>query len=82
MRVASHMNSQDVGNLAWACAKLGRMPGDETWATLETAGGKVAPDMNSQDLGNLTWAYATLGRMPGTRRGRRWRPRRCGWRRT
>jgi very-short-patch-repair endonuclease len=58
------MNSQAVSNLIWACATLGRMPRDETWAALETAAERVARDMNSQDVSNLIWACAKLGRMP------------------
>jgi hypothetical protein len=41
------------------------MPGDEAWAALEGAAGRVARDMNEQELANLVWAYAKLDRMPG-----------------
>uniref|UniRef100_A0A7S0XDN6 Uncharacterized protein n=1 Tax=Mantoniella antarctica TaxID=81844 RepID=A0A7S0XDN6_9CHLO len=40
------------------------MPGDETWAALETAAVRLAPGMNSQDVINLTGASAILGKMP------------------
>jgi very-short-patch-repair endonuclease len=54
-----------VANLIWGYATLRRMPGDSTWAALETAAGRVAQDTNSQGVANLIWGYATLGRMPG-----------------
>jgi G:T-mismatch repair DNA endonuclease (very short patch repair protein) len=44
---------------------LGRMPGDDTWAALETAAGRVARDMNSQGLANTLHAYATLSTLRG-----------------
>jgi hypothetical protein len=65
VRVAPEMVLQAVSNALWAYATLGRMPGDETWAALEAAAGRVERDMNSQDVSNLVISYATLGRMPG-----------------
>ena len=35
----------------WAYAKLGRMPGDTTWAALDRAAGRLARDMSAQELG-------------------------------
>ena len=65
VRVAPDMISQDVSNLVWAYATLGRMPGEETWVALEGAALRVAPDMVYQAVSNTLWAYATLGKMPG-----------------
>jgi hypothetical protein len=59
------MNSQQVSNVLWAYAKLGCMPGDETWRVLKTAARRVARDMNSQEVSNVIWGYTTLGCMPG-----------------
>jgi very-short-patch-repair endonuclease len=36
------------------------MPGDSTWAALETAAVRVALDMNSQEVANILFGYATL----------------------
>jgi hypothetical protein len=63
-RVARDMLPQEVANLTWAYATLGKMPSDSTWAALETAAGRMARDMKAQEVANLAWAYATLGRMP------------------
>jgi hypothetical protein len=41
------------------------MPGDEAWAALATAAGRVAPEMVAQAVSNALWSYATLGSMPG-----------------
>ena len=38
------------------------MPGDKTWAALETAALRVAPNMNSQEVAKLSLAYAKLGK--------------------
>jgi hypothetical protein len=46
----------------YAMSVLGRTPGDETWAALESAAGRVARGMKPQDLANLVWAYAKLDR--------------------
>ena len=54
------MTSQGLANTVLAYAKLGRMPGDQAWAALEAAAGRLAPSMNSQDLANTVFAYATL----------------------
>mmetsp|Transcript_35439 Transcript_35439/g.88657 ORF Transcript_35439/g.88657 Transcript_35439/m.88657 type:complete len:83 (+) Transcript_35439:1133-1381(+) len=43
------------------------MPGDETWAALETAALRVAPNMNSQAVTNTVYPHGTMERMPGTR---------------
>jgi hypothetical protein len=79
-RVAREMKPQEVANMMWAYAKLERTPDDKTWAALETAAGRVAREMKPQEVANTMWAYAKLERCPMTRRGRRWRPRRGGWR--
>jgi hypothetical protein len=44
---------------------LGRTPGDETWAALESAVVRVAAEMVAQAMTSTVWSYATLGRMPG-----------------
>jgi hypothetical protein len=72
VRVAPEMKPQEVANTVWGYAiysdkrqalnkqlMLGRMPGDEAWAALEAAAGRVARDMNSQDASNTVLAYAT-----------------------
>jgi hypothetical protein len=81
VRVAQDMIPQNVADTLWSYATLRRTPGDETWAALETASVRVARDMIPQNVANTLWSYATLKRTPGTRRGRRWRPQRCGRRR-
>jgi len=60
VRVARHMNSQDVANTLWSYATLNRTPEDEKWAALETAAVRVTGDMNSQHMANTVFAYATL----------------------
>ena len=36
------------------------MSGDNTWAALETAAGRVARDMDSQEMASMLFGYATL----------------------
>jgi hypothetical protein len=38
------------------------MPGDKTWAALESATARVAQDLSPQGLANLISAYAKLDR--------------------
>ena len=62
--VARDMKPQEVANLMWAYATLGRAPEAATWEALERRAGEVARDMVPQNVANLMWAYATLGRAP------------------
>ena len=60
--VARDMKPQEMANLMWAYATLGRAPGAPTWEALERRAGEVARDMVPQNVANLMWAHATLGR--------------------
>jgi hypothetical protein len=62
VRVAASINPQELANIVWAYATLGRAPKPETWRALESAAVRVAPSMKPQELANTVWAYATLGR--------------------
>jgi hypothetical protein len=62
MRVVMDMDSEAVGSVLWAHAKLGRAPEAITWKALEGVVTRVAVDMDPKEVSNVLWAYATLGR--------------------
>jgi hypothetical protein len=81
VRVAPEMVAQALANTVLAYAKLGWMPGEETWAALESAAVRVAPKMVAQALANTVYAYAKLGRMPGDETWAALETAAGGWRR-
>lgn len=64
VQLESELIAQNVTNIIWSLATLGRMPGNEAWAALETAAEREAPEMIAKGVSSAAWAYARLGRMP------------------
>ena len=56
---------QEVANLFWALAQMGRRPGPGLVGALEQRVEALGVCLNSQDVANILWAYATLGIRPG-----------------
>ena len=61
----STFNAQETANVAWALAKLGWCPTDETWFGLNASVARTARDMDARAVALTLWAYATLGEKPG-----------------
>jgi hypothetical protein len=65
--VAGELSAQEVSNVLWAYATMGRMPGERMMGLLEGRSEAIAGQFSSQHVANLLWAYATMGRKPGER---------------
>ena len=52
-------NAQDLANVAWAFATVGRKE-ERLFSTLAAAAEQRMRDFNSQNLGNTAWAFATV----------------------
>jgi len=63
-QISKDLDSQDVANILWAMAKMGREPGERIMGLLEGRAGQISKELNSQDVANILWAMATMGRKP------------------
>ncbi len=57
------LNPQNIGNTAWAYAKLGHAA-PALFDTLASVAQQKASDFNPQNIGNTVWAYKILGLTP------------------
>ena len=64
LQVQGDFNPQDIANMLWAFATLGRQPEDALVAWLSERALQVQGAFNPQDIANTLWAFATLERQP------------------
>ena len=57
-------NAQETANVAWAVARLGWSPEEDTWRGLNASVARNARDMDGRAIAVTLWAYATLGERP------------------
>jgi len=62
--LAGTFRAQDVSNMLWAYATMGRKPGAVLMRELEGRAEALVGTFNAQDVANIMWAYATMGREP------------------
>jgi hypothetical protein len=65
--ISDECNLQEVANMLWAYATMGRKPGDRVMGLLDGRAEAISGEFNSQDVANTLWGYATMGRKAGER---------------
>jgi len=63
-RQRTTFNAQETANVAWAIAKLGWSPEENTWVGLNFSVATTARFMDGRAIAVTLWAYATLGERP------------------